>query len=92
MTKFLDIKLDLTLDLEKRCITTWNGYLVRVKHFFRWLHKYKVRLDLKSDSSTSSVDWQTPAFVSIKKKRTKRLSPYGEHEIWDIEGELVKQV
>jgi integrase/recombinase XerD len=22
--------------------------------------------------------------VNIKKKRTKRLSPYGEHEIWDI--------
>jgi integrase/recombinase XerD len=22
--------------------------------------------------------------MNIKKKRTKRLSPYGEHEIWDI--------
>jgi hypothetical protein len=30
--------------------------------------------------------------VNIKKKRTKRLSPYGDHEIWDIEGELIKQV
>jgi integrase/recombinase XerD len=24
-------------------------------------------------------------FVNIKKKKTKRMSPYGEHEIWDIE-------
>ena len=24
--------------------------------------------------------------MNIKKKKTKRLSPYGEHEIWDIEG------
>jgi hypothetical protein len=23
-------------------------------------------------------------FMNIKKKRTKRLSPYGEHEIWEI--------
>ena len=33
---------------------------------------------------SSSTDWYTPEFVNIKKKRTKRLSPYGEHEIWDI--------
>jgi hypothetical protein len=31
------------------------------------------------------TEWFTPAFVNIKKKITKRLSPYGEHEIWDIE-------
>jgi hypothetical protein len=33
----------------------------------------------------SSTDWNTPALVEIKKRRTNRLSPYGEHEIWDIE-------
>jgi integrase/recombinase XerD len=42
-------------------------------------------VDQSPDHSSSSIDWKTPAFVNIKKKRTKRLSPYGEHEIWDIE-------
>jgi len=31
------------------------------------------------------TEWNTPEFVNIKKKRTNRLSTYGEHEIWDIE-------
>ena len=80
--KFLDTKIrSNSEDLDQRWITTWNDYLVRIKHFFRWLHNCRTRLD----HSHSSNDWYTPEFVNIKKKRTKRLSPYGEHEIWDIE-------
>jgi len=86
VTKFLDTKIKSNSDdPEQRWITTWNDYLVRIKHFFRWLHHSRIRLEQSEDNSTSSIDWQTPAFVNIKKKRTKRLSPYGENEIWDIE-------
>ena len=68
--------------LSERWITTWNDYLVRIKHFFRWLHN--CNFDQAKDHPSSSTDWYTPGFVNIKKERTKRLSPYGEHEIWDI--------
>jgi integrase/recombinase XerD len=72
ITKFLDTKIrSNSEDPEQRWITTWNDYLVRRRHFLRWLHNCRINL--------------TPAFVNIKKKKTKRLSPYGEHEIWDIE-------
>ena len=86
VTKFLDTKIrSNSEDPENRWITTWNDYLVRIKHFFRWLHNYRIKFDQSPDHTSSPIDWQTPAFVNIKKKRTKRLSPYGEHEIWDIE-------
>jgi integrase/recombinase XerD len=84
ITKFLDKKIKSNLDdPEQRWITTWNDYLIRIKHFFRWLHNY--RIDESQGYPSSWTDWYTPEFVNIKKKRTKRLSPYGEHEIWDIE-------
>ena len=83
VTKFLDKKIrSNSEDPEQRWITTWNDYLVRIKHFFRWLHN--CNLDQTKDHLSSSTDWYTPEFVNIKKKRTKRLRPYGEHEIWDI--------
>jgi integrase/recombinase XerD len=88
VTKFLDTKIKSNSDdLEQRSITTWNDYLVRIKHFFRWLHNYKIKPNRQTeeDLSASSIDWITPRFVNIKRKRTKRLSPYGENEIWDIE-------
>ena len=28
-------------------------------------------------------EWETPAFIKIKEKKTKRLSPYSETELWD---------
>ena len=28
-------------------------------------------------------DWITPKFLEIKKKKTKRISPYLETELWD---------
>ena len=51
--------------------------------FFRWLYNKKVRQ--KSESIESSSDWKTPTFVLIKKKRTKRSSPYLETELWELE-------
>jgi integrase/recombinase XerD len=74
---FLDTKMksDL-LDPERRWITTWNDYLVRIKHFFRWLHNSKIKSDKDSDTHdiffSSAVDWETPSFANIRTKRTKR--------------------
>src|SRR5690242_21804537 len=28
-------------------------------------------------------EWETPAFIKIKEKKTKRLSPYSETKLWD---------
>jgi integrase/recombinase XerD len=28
-------------------------------------------------------DWETPNFVKIKKKKSKRISPYLESELWE---------
>jgi hypothetical protein len=84
VTKFLDTKIrSNSEDPDQRWITTWNDYLVRIKHLFRWL--YSCRIGSNQSQDSSSTDWYTPEFVNIKKKKTKRLSPYGEHEIWDIE-------
>ena len=34
-------------------------------------------------------EWKTPEFVQIKRKKTKRISPYAESEIWDKEDILL---
>jgi hypothetical protein len=76
---FLNTKQkDENLDPSKRWITTWNDYLGTIKHFFRWLYNQRGKEELVSTS-----EWDTPQFVQIKKKKTKRLSPYSETEIWD---------
>lgn len=58
ITCFLDTKMknDL-LDPEKRWITTWNDYLVRIKHFFRWLHNCKIKSDNCSDPNSVSISF-----------------------------------
>lgn len=73
---FLQSKVkDKELDPEQRWITTYNDYLHRLKHFFRWLHN--------RHKSISMDEWITPDFPqSIKPKKTKRISPYSETEIW----------
>jgi integrase/recombinase XerD len=76
---FLDTKQkDTNEDPDKRWITTWNDYLCTIKRFFRWLHNQHGKEDLIPPS-----EWETPSFVQIKKKKTKRLSPYSKTEIWD---------
>jgi hypothetical protein len=79
---FLNTKLkDLNEDPEKRWITTWNHYLHRIKLFFRWLHNFT---NNETDYETNlSSEWETPEFVKIKAKKTKRHSPYLETELWD---------
>jgi hypothetical protein len=73
---FLDTKIkDSSIDPEKRWITSWNHYLVRVKLFFRWLYN--------KDKEIDKDYWETPDFLRIKNKKTKRISPYVETEIWE---------
>jgi len=78
--KYLDLKRKpVEEDFDKKWITTWNDYLCRLKYFYRWLYNAKgTGADAKSYDS-----WITPSFINIKSKRTKRLSPYFETEIWD---------
>ena len=82
---FLDTKIkDTNADPDKKWITTWNDYLWRIKYFFRWFHNHKLVKEKGNEPSNSS-DWITPSLVSIKKKRTKRISPYLETELWEKE-------
>src|SRR5581483_9789090 len=68
---------------EKRWITTWNHYLRIIKMFLRWLHNARSNAANRNTDESSPLDWKTPAFAIIKEKRTKRLSPYSETEIWE---------
>jgi hypothetical protein len=79
ITIFLDTKIkSLQDDPDKKWITTWNHYLHRIKHLFRWIYNQRGK-----DDAIPQSEWATPAFAKIKEKRTKRLSPYSETEIWD---------
>ena len=64
---FLDTKIkDSAKDPEKRWITSWNHYLVRIKLFFRWLYNKEKEIDKDY--------WETPDFLRIKNKKTENLS------------------
>jgi site-specific recombinase XerC len=83
---FLDTKIRAEqIDSDKKWITTWNDYLWRLKLFFRWLHNKKIIKEINREEEVKPEDeWKTPSFLQqIKKKKTKRLSPYLETEIWD---------
>jgi hypothetical protein len=72
ITSFLDTKIkSLEEDPDKKCMITWNDYLRRIKYFIRWLYNYRGN----DDASIHQSDWITPAFVRIKEKKTRRLSP-----------------
>ncbi|WP_458746030.1 hypothetical protein [Candidatus Nitrosocosmicus sp. T] len=77
---FLDSKRKTDKDdPDKKWITTWNDYLWRIKYFYRWLHNARDKgINVKSYDT-----WNTPDFINLKMKRTKRLSPYLETEIWE---------
>ena len=80
---FLDTRIkDTQNDPDKRWIRTWNDYLQRIKYFFRWLHNQKER-ENKGLEIIPTSDWITPSFAQIKEKRTKRISPYLETELWE---------
>ena len=81
---FLDSKLkDIENDPDRTSLVTWNDYLGRIKYFMRWLYNCRIRDSKENGLLTDPVYWETPSFVQIRKKKTKRLSPYSETEIWD---------
>jgi hypothetical protein len=83
---FLDTKVkSQEEDPDKRWISTWNYYLVHLKRFFRWLHNCRKseRSSHEQGDDVSESQWITPQFINIKKRKTKRLSPYSESEIWE---------
>jgi integrase/recombinase XerD len=73
------------MDPDRRWITTWNYYLVHIKLYLRWLHNCASKNNGKSSQRMSDSSWETPPAARIKKKQTKRESPYSESEIWDRE-------
>lgn len=74
--KFLDTKIkNSEEDPDKRWVTTWNSYLNRIRLFYRWLYNINKNKD--------NEYWETPQFVRIKTKKTNRISPYLESEIWE---------
>jgi integrase/recombinase XerD len=80
---FLDSKMkNSELDPDRKWITTWNDYLGDIKYFFRWLYNYQ---SIEDNQVKQVSEWETPNFAKIRKKETKRLSPYLESEIWDRE-------
>jgi integrase/recombinase XerD len=76
---FLDTKIKIE-DSEKKWITTWNDHLARIKLFFRWLYNVRGK---DPDNIALQSDWETPSFARIKGKKSKRLSPYSETELWE---------
>jgi integrase/recombinase XerD len=80
---FLDTRTrSADIDPDKRWITTWNDYLWRIKYFLRWLHNHKEK-ELKGTEPLQQSEWITPLCANIKKKKTKRISPYLESELWE---------
>lgn len=69
-------------DPDGKWMRTWNDYLQRIKYFFRWLYNERLRQE-KDEESLDPSDWVTPTFLKIKEKKSKRISPYLESEIWD---------
>ena len=63
------------IDPDQKWITTYNDYVIRLKHVFRWLY----------NKNKDEDEWITPDFAKLKKKKTKRASSYSESEIWDKE-------
>ena len=74
---FLNSKQKLE-DPDQKWITTWNDYLTRIRRFYRWLHN-----QYGKDDPVDERDWVTPEFLKIKNKKTKRVSPYFETELWE---------
>jgi hypothetical protein len=81
ITSFLDTKIkSFEEDPDKKYIITRNDYLGRIKYFIRWLYNYR-----EDNALIHQSYWITPAFSRIKEKKTKRLSPYSETELWERE-------
>jgi integrase/recombinase XerD len=76
IVQFLDTKIrNSEEDPDRRWITTWNNYLNRIKLFYRWLYN--------RDKNKDHDYWETPEFMRIRTRKSKRISPYLESEIWE---------
>ena len=53
--------------------------------FYRWLYNVKLKGSNNQRNYYNICNWKTPDFVTINKKKTKRLNPYNESDIWDKE-------
>jgi integrase/recombinase XerD len=90
---FLDTKIkSQEEDSDQKWITTWNYNLVHLKCLFRWLHNchkskhgYEQKEEEAEIEEIPESELVTPSFIKIKKRKTKRLSPYSENEIWEQE-------
>lgn len=69
-------------DPEMKWITTWNHYLNRLRLLFRWFYNRYLK---SAEESLGEPDWQTPEIVRIKSRKSKRLSPYSDSDIWELE-------
>ncbi len=72
-------------DPDQKWITTYNDYLHSIKHFLRWLHN-----DYGQQNALPMDLWKNPDFVELlKPKKTKRITPYSDTEIWEKEDLLL---
>ena len=60
----------------RKNITIWNDYLLKLRTFYRWLYN-------RDDEGNGQEYWTAPDFMKIKKKRSKRISPYTSNDIWE---------
>ena len=84
------------LDPDQKWISTWNHYFHRIKHFFRWYSNCAFKL-LEANSQETHIkqqfyenenqeNWKSPDLLkNVKEKKTKRVSPYVENELWQKE-------
>ena len=85
-------------DPDGKWISTWNHYFHRIKHFFRWYYNCGFNLLLSETTlnetpiqqqfyeNENQENWKSPEFLkNLKEKKTKRLSPYVENELWQKE-------
>ena len=97
MLSFLETKKKTKdADPDGKWISTWNHYFHRIKHFFRWYYNCGFNLLLESNLNETKIqqqfyenenqeNWKSPDFLkNVKEKRTKRLSPYVENELWQL--------
>jgi integrase/recombinase XerD len=98
-TNFKDIKQKIEIvtflntkvkndDIEKKYITAWNHYLIKIIMLYRWFYNIYVNgIDdfASEDKQAVKEQWTTPEFVRIRQKQSKRSSPYLGSKIWDKE-------
>ena len=83
---FIDTKIkNVEEDPDKKWIATSNDYLHRIKHFFRWLYNQKdaEAKALAKGEVVRQEEWETSTFARIRERRSKRISPYLETELWE---------